>query len=104
MKPSRLPPSSSFDAIRQHLTPSFSYLIFEKEEKQEGDIHFGEIRSFLSLIEKSVNKQEIYHDQPRGKFLLVLEFPPEQKDIIMQELINVSLPAGINFFMYSKAP
>ncbi len=93
---------TSFEEIRNGLDPSYSYMIFESNEKSEKSVVFLKIKAIFEQYEKGVFEQILYQEKTTGRLLLVIKLNPDLAVMIKQENLNINLPKNIAIYFYSN--
>jgi len=93
---------TSFEEIRKELDPSYSYMIFESDEKFRKSVVFLKIKAVFEQYEKGVFEQILYQEKTTGRVLLVIKLNPDLSVMIKQEILNINLPKNIAIYFYSN--
>ena len=93
---------TSFEEIRNELDPSYSYMIFESDEKYGKSAVFLKSKAVFEQYEKGVFEQILYREKTTGRLLLVIKLNPDLAVMIKQEILNINLPKNIAIYFYSN--
>jgi hypothetical protein len=96
------PVSLGFERIRQDLDPAYSYMVFETVAGPGQVRVFREVLKTLVSLTLTVHDHQMFHDDIRGRLLLVVKFDPSPPDAIMQEFLALGLPADITCYAYGS--
>jgi hypothetical protein len=96
------PVSCSFEKIKRHLDPAYSYMIFEKPSESGKEGEFQQVIDAILQLDRSIHDWQYFRDEARGTSLLVVRFDPGRTDQIVHEFLNVGLPEGITFYAYGS--
>ena len=97
------PVSCSFEKIKQHLDPAYSYLIFEKSSESSEKAEFRQVLGILKRLDLSIHEWKCFRDEAKKILLLMVRFDPIHTDRILQEFLNLGLPEGVTFYAYGIA-
>jgi len=91
---------SRFSDIKKALNPLHSYLIFERAAGSGDEGSLMELIASLGDLKTEILSWQTYRDEEEKMVMLVVELEPDDKDRVLQALLEFDLPVDMSFYAY----
>ena len=91
---------SRFSEIKKGLNPLHSYLIFERPAGLGDEDSLMAVITSLGDLKTAILSWKTYRDEEEKMVMLVVELEPDDKDRVLQALLEFDLPEAMSFYAY----
>lgn len=88
--------------LKRHFDAESTYLVFESIGNPATSIEFEGAISVCRRFGEKNTQSQIYYDQARNRFLLIVRVDPKDKESVMREILEAGLPKDVVFSVYGS--